>query len=168
MLNIIVRRDALDLTEYTQKRLGGLDAIFKDFNVLSVIGFTPAIIPFIFSICIAFYGIPQWLLITAPWFALMIGYWYWRFKYLRVRCREHRRKKDVLEYEKTLKLDSVRTSLLASMAVSTVFYLFLGGGGVVLFVVLFLSYLGVMWFIIVLEVLEYWYSKRQDLKQLES
>jgi hypothetical protein len=156
------------LTEYIQKRLNGLDGIFEDLNVLSVITFIPTIFFLVGSIPPAFRGRYEWILITVPWAAIMIGYWYWRFKVLRVRCRDYRRRRNIEEYEKELKLDSLRTPLLTSTAFATQFYLIMGGDGPALYASLFVGWFLVQMFIIGIEVLPYWYSKRQDLKRLRS
>jgi hypothetical protein len=160
--------DACDLTEYLQKRLGGLDGLYEDLNVLSVITFIPTIFFLVGSVHLALNGRLQWMIIVAPWLVAMIGYWYWRFKVLRVRCRDYRRRRDVEEYEKTLKLDSLRTPLLTSTAFATQFYFTMGGDGPALFAALFVGWFLVQMFIMGLSVLPYWVEKRQYLKRLRS
>jgi hypothetical protein len=156
------------LTEYLQKRLNGLDGLFEDLNVLSVIAFIPTIFFLVGSVHLALNGRPTWLAIIAPWLVPMIGYWYWRFKVLRIRCKDYRKRRDVEEYEKALKLDSLRTPLLTSTAFATQFYFMIGGDGPVLYAAIFVGWFLVQMYIIGLSVLPYWVEKRQYLKLLRS
>lgn len=152
------------LAEFNEKKLGSLNRLFRDLNAISVIAFLIIFVYLPVTAHSALNGKPYGLLVTAPWLVPVFAYWYWRFKYLRVRCRRYAREGLLLEYERTLKVDSIRTPLMGATVISTNFFLLFDGGGLVLYVALFLSYFLVLMLIIGFSCFSYWWNKRRDFR----
>jgi hypothetical protein len=156
--------DDLELAEFNVKRLGWLDQLFLDLNAISVIAFLPVFVYLIPTIHYAFNGRTQGLMYTAPWLVPVIAYWFWRFKYLRVRCRTYAREHKLQEYEKTLKLDMMRTAFMGATVVSIHFFLLFGDGSFAMLGPLFISFFLVLMLIIGFSYSSYWWNKRRGFR----
>ncbi len=156
--------DDCHLAEFHENKLGSLNRLFRELNVIGVIAFLIIFVYLPVTTHSALNGKPYGLLVTAPWLVLVLAYWYWRFKYLLVRCRRYAREGLLLEYERTLKVDSIRTPLMGAAVVSTNFFLLSDGGNLVLYVALFLSYFLVLMMLIGFSGFSYWWNKRRDFR----
>lgn len=146
------------MVDSQERRLGDLDKLFQDLNVISVIAFFPVFLYIATTVGSALDGRPARLLYALPWLILMVAYWYWRYKYLRVRCRDYARAMKVPEYERTLRWDSLRTVILGATVISTLFFLLLEGDSVSLFAALFIGGLLVYSILVGVSYFSYWTS----------
>jgi hypothetical protein len=153
--------DVWDLSEFNEEKMRWLNGLFRDLNVLSVITFLHV---FIFLPLTAYYalsGRPDGLLYTAPWLVPMIAYWYWRFRYLRVSFKRFAQEGKIIEYERALKRDSVRTVLIGAAVTSTFFFFISGGDSVAFYGGVFIIGLLVFSTLVGISYLSFWVSTRQ-------
>jgi hypothetical protein len=151
-----------------ERRLHSLDKLFQDLNVLSVIAFTQVFIHIAATLGPALDGRPLRLLYVVPWFSFMLAYWYWRYRFLNPRCKDYSRAKMLKEYEKTLKVDSIRTVLLGAAVLSTLFYVMIAENSLMLFAALFLGGLIVYSLLVGLSTFSYWLSAWLDSRRTSS
>ncbi|MCJ2555748.1 MAG: hypothetical protein LN415_01390 [Candidatus Thermoplasmatota archaeon] len=144
------------MVDSKERILGDLDKLFQDLNVISVIAFSPVFIYIATTVGSALDGRPAELLYALPWLILMVAYWYWRYRYLRVRCRDYARAMMVPEYERTIRLDSVRTVILGATVISTLFFFLLQGDSASLFAALFIGGLLVYSILVGVTYFSYW------------
>lgn len=153
------------LVDSKERRLPHLDKLFWDLNAISVVAFFPLFIYVAVAVVAALDGRPVKLLYALPWLALMVAYWYWRYNHLSVRCRDYVRAKNVSEYERTIKWDSVRTVVLGAAVITTVFYILFEVESVTLFPGLFVGGLFLYSMVVGLTTLSYWMSAWLDSRR---
>lgn len=153
------------MTDLQERRLGHLDKLFQDLNAISVIAFIPLFIYIVAAVGAALDGRPVKLLYALPWLALMVAYWYWRYNHLSVRCRDYVRAKNVSEYERTIKWDSVRTVVLGAAVFTTIFYILFEEESITLFAVPFVGGLFLYSMLVGLSTFSYWVSAWLDSRR---
>lgn len=153
------------LTDLLERRLGHLGSLFQDLNAISVIAFLPLFIYIAATLGSALDGTDMKLLYAFPFLAFMVAYWYWRYSHLSARCKEHRHAKNVLEYERTVKYDSLRTVIVGTVIITTVFFILFEEKSIAVFAAFFIGGLIVYLILVGLTTISYWVSAWLDTRR---